>query len=320
MALGTGPVPIGDGVRSSIGDRRRIVNRNPWSPLRGEVSVAESGRLAMVLTADTDLATSSRVARANGARRARRRAILIASIGCCAALFTACTSAPVAPGHSSTVVSSAVSAASAAASVTPSPTPARAASTDSPQVGPTRVIDKTITRTLTPPSRQTTVVGPPPSTLEPAETAQPCPYLSDSIVFYITGQHFGPTKIIATKPYPVCMFYRSDGGWLATVRIIKASTPAAAVAAVNQHVPIAGSGPADKPAGWIGGSLTKGQQVADASDSLSVYAVSKGNFAIVAQENESPSIKARSIAICALIGSKLDSETAPEFCSGQPQS
>jgi len=48
--------------------------------------------------------------------------------------------------------------------------------------------------------------------------------------------------------------------------------------------------------------------------------VSKGNFAIVAQENDPISIKARNIAICALIGSKLDSEPSPDFCSGQPES
>lgn len=161
---------------------------------------------------------------------------------------------------------------------------------------------------------------PPASTAQPAATAQPCPYLRDSIVLYTTGQHLGPTQVIATKPYPVCMFYRSDGGWLATVRIIKASTPAAAVAAVNQHVAIAGSEPANKPAGWIGGSFSKGKKVANSPDGLSVYAVCKGNFAIVVQETEPISIKARTIAICALIGSKLDSELSPDFCSGQPES
>jgi hypothetical protein len=255
------------------------------------------------------------------ASRATRRLTLKASIAGCAAMLAACTPAPTGgPGQSTTVLRSAATAPATAASVTPSPVFARTAPNASSGSKPTTVIDKTITRTVTAPSQRPTVVGPPASTAQPAATAHPCPYLRDSIVFYITGQHFGPTQVIATKPYPVCMFYRSDGGWLATVRIVKASTPAAAVAAVNQHVPIAGSEPANKPAGWIGGSFTKGKKVADASDSLSVYAVSKGNFAIVAQENDAISIKARSIAICALIGSKLDSEPSSDFCSGQPES
>ena len=42
---------------------------------------------------------------------------------------------------------------------------------------------------------------------------------------------------------------------MASIRIIQADTPQAAVAAVDAHVPIDGSDPASQPPGWTGGSM-----------------------------------------------------------------
>ena len=47
------------------------------------------------------------------------------------------------------------------------------------------------------------------------------------------------------------------------------------------------------------------------SSASSVYAVSKGNIAVVAEENESPSIKARVMAVCAIYGLKLKPDRRP---------
>jgi hypothetical protein len=132
----------------------------------------------------------------------------------------------------------------------------------------------------------------PPSTSEPAPVDGECPYLATDAVADINGQRTGPTQIIDVQPYPVCVFYRSDGGWMASIRIIQADTPQAAVAAVDQHVPIDGSDPASQPPGWTGGSMV--------TDAGSVYAVSKGPVAVVAESNQQQSIKGRQMVIKAV--------------------
>jgi hypothetical protein len=133
------------------------------------------------------------------------------------------------------------------------------------------------------------IASPPPSTDEPAPTDAACPYLDDRTVADINGQHTGTTQIIDVAPHPVCVFTRTDGEWLASVRVIQADTAAAAVAAVNQHVPVDGSDPASQPPGWTGGSLV--------SPDGSVYAVSKGTVAVVAESNQQQSIKGRQMVI-----------------------
>lgn len=130
---------------------------------------------------------------------------------------------------------------------------------------------------------------PPPSTSEAAPVDGQCPYLADEVVAEINGQRTGTTKIIAGQPYPVCIFSRTDGEWLASVRVITADTPQSAVAAVDAHVPIGSSDPASQPPGWTGGSMV--------TDSGSVYAVAKGNVAIVAESNQPQSIKGRQLVI-----------------------
>ena len=98
--------------------------------------------------------------------------------------------------------------------------------------------------------------------------------------------------------------------------MIEAASPQAAASAVNQHVPVTGSQPASQPAGWTGGSVTTPGQMTQDSSAQSTYAVSKGNVAVVATEDESPSIKARVMAVCAIYGLKLEAGPAPDYCSG----
>ena len=115
------------------------------------------------------------------------------------------------------------------------------------------------------------------------------PYLAYDVVADINGQHTGTTQIIDVAPYPVCVFTRSDGTPLASVRIIQADTPQSAVAAVDAHVPIEGSDPASQPPGWTGGSMV--------TETGSIYAVAKGTIAIVAESNQQQSIKGRQMVI-----------------------
>jgi len=155
--------------------------------------------------------------------------------------------------------------------------------------GTTTAPPATVTSTV---PGNTITAAAPPSTSEPAPADGDCPYLATDAVADINGQHTGTTQIIDVQPYPVCVFYRSDGGWMASIRIIQADTPQAAVAAVDQHVPIDGSDPASQPPGWTGGSMV--------TDTGSVYAVSKGPIAIVAESNQQQSIKGRQMVIKAV--------------------
>ena len=154
-------------------------------------------------------------------------------------------------------------------------------------------LTSTVPTTLTSTAAGSTILAaPPPATAEPPPVDATCPYLADDIVADINGQHTGTTQIIDVSPYPVCVFTRSDGTPLASIRIIQADTPQSAVAAVDAHVPIEGSDPASQPPGWAGGSMV--------TDSGSIYAVAKGNIAIVAESNQQQSIKGRQMVIQAV--------------------
>ena len=106
-----------------------------------------------------------------------------------------------------------------------------------PTAAPTKVSTKvspTITETITQTNPgQTVTVGPPKPTAAPAAVTGECPYLSADVVSDITGQHHGDTELVNFKPQPMCVFYRSDGGLMGSVRIIKAANPEQAVAAVE---------------------------------------------------------------------------------------
>lgn len=150
----------------------------------------------------------------------------------------------------------------------------------------TSQVGTTLTSTV---AGATITATPPAPTAEPDAVDGPCPYLPDDAVADINGQHTGTTQTVAVSPYPICIFTRADGGALATVRIVQADTPQAAVAAVNQHVPIDKSNPASQPPGWTGGSMV--------TDSGSIYAVSKGSIAIIAESNQQQSIKGRQMVV-----------------------
>lgn len=151
--------------------------------------------------------------------------------------------------------------------------------------GPTATVTSTV-------AGGTVLASPPAVTSEPPPVVADCPYLADDVVADINGQHTGTTQIIEVAPYPICVFIRSDGELLASIRIIQADTPQAAEAAVDAHVPIDVSDPASQPPGWTGGSMV--------TEDGSIYAVSKGNIAVVAESNQQQSIKGRQMVIIAV--------------------
>jgi UPF0176 protein len=153
----------------------------------------------------------------------------------------------------------------------------------------TSLVTNTVTSTV---SGGAVLASPPPPTSEPPPVDADCPYLADDAVADINGQHTGTTRIIDVAPHPICLFSRTDGEPLASIRIVQADTPQAAVAAVDAHVPIEGSDPADQPPGWTGGSMV--------TDNGSIYAVSKGNVAVVAESNQRQSVKGRQMVIAAV--------------------
>ncbi len=179
-----------------------------------------------------------------------------------------------------------------------SPQPAATAGPDHQPPASTRTvtagtITASVSTTVTSTSAgSTSTAVAPAATPEPPPVDGTCPYLSDEAVAEINGQRTGTTQVVDVQPYPVCVFYRSDGGPLASIRVIRADTPQAAVAAVDQHVPIESSNPAKQPAGWTGGSMV--------TDAGSIYAVSKGKIAIVAESNQQQSVKGRQMVATAV--------------------
>lgn len=151
----------------------------------------------------------------------------------------------------------------------------------------------TITASSTSKTRSTATATHPSTSKLPAAEAGDCPYIDAADVMSINGQHNGPTSIIPTKPYPICIFTRADGGYLATTRIIKAASPTAATAVIDSFAPVDQSFPVNFPAGWSGGAMSLPNGNADNAGNRSVYAVSKGPIVIVAESNQGQSIKGR---------------------------
>lgn len=140
-----------------------------------------------------------------------------------------------------------------------------------------------------------------PTTALPEQQTGSCPYLPDDELILMTGQRNGPTRVIRTGlagpggEAPICVFYRTDGDWMATVRPFQTPSSAAAVAAVDARIPPTSSSPGDRPAGWAGGYQRLPDGAEEWPDARSVYGVSKGGRAVVAWTNRDQTIKARRI-------------------------
>lgn len=125
-----------------------------------------------------------------------------------------------------------------------------------------------------------------PTKVRPVRTAS-CPYLHAGKVASTNGQHVGKVRVSAGKSHPACYFYRPDGSVQATVRPYRGDA-GSAHALVDRAAPVGTSSKATDPKGWSGGE----QPTSDGS----VYAVAKGNAAVVVTTNQRQTIKARRIA------------------------
>lgn len=128
------------------------------------------------------------------------------------------------------------------------------------------------------------VEAPPPP--QPAVDG-PCPYLDTIAVQDANGQHVGSVRISADQPHPACFFYRGDGREQVRSWVVVA-TPKVAGATVDAAAPVATSDLAELPGGWSGGS----QPTADGA----VFAVARGDTAVVVTTNQEQTISARQIA------------------------
>ncbi|EHR48505.1 protein of unknown function (DUF2020) [Saccharomonospora marina XMU15] len=115
----------------------------------------------------------------------------------------------------------------------------------------------------------------------------PCPYLETDLVSRANGQRVARVRISNDDPYPACFFYRPDGGLQLTVRVY-VGEPGIATALVDKAAPVDTSNPTEQPPGWEGGY--------ESTDKGAVYAVSKGDTAVIVSTNQQQSVKARSVA------------------------
>lgn len=130
---------------------------------------------------------------------------------------------------------------------------------------------------------------------EPGSTAQ-CPYLKSDFVADSNGQHVSKVRVSADRPHPACFFYRPDGKVQLTVQVYT-GTPDVATGLVNRAAPLETSNPANDPTGWKGGY--------EAKDDGAVYAVAKGENAVIVTTNQKQSVKARTVAKQAIAALKL---------------
>ncbi|WP_019813619.1 DUF2020 domain-containing protein [Saccharomonospora saliphila] len=121
----------------------------------------------------------------------------------------------------------------------------------------------------------------------------PCPYLDTETVAEANGQRVRRVRVSDDEPHPACFFHRPDGEVQLTVRVY-VGDPAVAVGVVDAAAPVENSNPATRPSGWEGGYR--------AGDDGAVYAISKGDTAVVVTTNQRQSVKARSIATTVVHG------------------
>lgn len=122
-----------------------------------------------------------------------------------------------------------------------------------------------------------------------------CPYLATSFVAEANGQRVPKVKLSTDAPHPACFFYANATEVQLSVRVYVGDARIAKTI-VNEAAPD-GSQPASSPAGWTGGYVS--------NDTGVVYAVSKGDAAVVVTSNQKQSIKARRIAETAITNLKI---------------
>ena len=125
--------------------------------------------------------------------------------------------------------------------------------------------------------------------LPPRDAQDPCPYLPDrQWVSDTLGEMTLGQGVDAHFDTPACVFwsYNEDPSLQVIVRHFR--TEELAREAVDFYAPIDVTSPASKPVGWSGGR--------GSFPGMSVYAVQKGNVAVISMSNQEQTVKVQSVA------------------------
>ncbi|MBP2475515.1 hypothetical protein JOF53_004387 [Crossiella equi] len=125
----------------------------------------------------------------------------------------------------------------------------------------------------------------------------PCPYLDKEEVRAANGQGVGKVRISEGKPNPACFFYRADNKSVQATVWVYSGSAEGAKGVVDKQVPVASSSPAELSGGWKGGSQR--------TEGGAVFAVAKGEYAVVVTTNQDRTIAAKRIATVAVTNLKL---------------
>lgn len=116
-----------------------------------------------------------------------------------------------------------------------------------------------------------------------------CPYLDNDFIANTNGQKVLSVGIDSNFDPPACVFWSYAPEPQVQVIVRHMNTREEAIAVVDWAAPIHTTSPANKPEGWTGGR--GGDEVS------SVYAVHKGNTAVVVLSNQGQSVKTEAIAL-----------------------
>lgn len=115
-----------------------------------------------------------------------------------------------------------------------------------------------------------------------------CPYLNTEWVQDANGQKVTGMDIDPSLNPPACVFWSFPEEPQLTVMVRHFSDPKDAIAMVDWAAPIDTTDPAQVPGGWDGGRF--------GGEGRSLFAVHKGNTAVVVFSNQEQSVKAQIVA------------------------
>lgn len=116
----------------------------------------------------------------------------------------------------------------------------------------------------------------------------PCPYLDSAWVAETNGQRVLASGVDARFETPACVFWSYAQEPQLTVIVRTTGSESESDQVVNWAAPVNATEPANEPEGWMGGRLGE--------PGRALYAVSKGNHAVVVFSNQDQSFKAELVA------------------------
>lgn len=124
-------------------------------------------------------------------------------------------------------------------------------------------------------------------------TGEACPYLDTQFVAEKNGQRVMDEGVDKRFDTPACVFWSYEDAPQLQVIVRTTSSETEARSVVEWAAPVEFTDPAEEPAGWSGGRA--GDGAVPGSDGA-IYAVSKGETAVVVFTDQAESVKAQEIA------------------------